>query len=136
TVILVTMVYALYYGKLLSDRRKHELKLVATNREKELLETKNNLLLNAGQSHYAKHVMNDVVARAESAGDSYTAAQVAHIGKTFDYVADVIQDGKPVVSIHRALRYFYEVVDSIRLRHGDGRVVSVQVEGEPTMQVI
>ncbi|WP_449047074.1 hypothetical protein [Parapedobacter sp.] len=137
TVIMVTAVYALYYGKLLSDRRKHELKQAATNSEMELLEVKNNQLLNAGQSHYVKRVMTDVVARAVSAGDSYTEAQVTHIAKTFDYVAEATQDGEPIVSIHRALAYFNEVVNAIRLRNGaDDRVVVVQMEGEPTMQEI
>src|SRR5690606_32477596 len=98
---------------------------------------KNNLLLNAGQSHYAKYVMNDVVTRAAKAGDHYTAAQVAHIAKTFDYVAEATQQGEPIVSLHRALVYFNEVVNAIRLRNGaDDRVVVVQMEGEPTMQVI
>lgn len=137
SVTLITAGYTFFYGRLLSERRGHELEQVATNRAKEWVEVQNQQLLNAAQSHYVRYVMNDVVARAAIAGDDYTAAQVSHIGRTFNYVADVTQQGTPVVFIHLALDYFDEVVASIRRRHGDdGRAVAVQVEGEPTMQVI
>lgn len=129
--------YYLFYRKEMIKGRVSLLEQETDQREKEMIALKNDLLLNAGQSHYARHVMADIATRAALAGDSYTHQQVTHIGKTFDYIANVVSQRIPVVTIHQALAYFDQVVASIRLRRGeDERVIEVTTVGEPTMQII
>lgn len=137
TVWIGAGLYYVFCRKEMMGKRVIALEHQTALREKELVETKNDQLLNAGQSHYAKHVMTDVATRAALAGDTYTADQVTHIGKTFDYIAGVVQQRVPLVDIHRALSYFDQVVTSIRLRRGnDERIIRITAEGEPTMQTI
>jgi len=136
TVWLGAVLYYVFYRKEVMGRRVTELEYETSRREKELVEMKNDLLMNAGQSHYARHVMTDVVARAVATGDTYTAEQVTHIGKTFDYVADIVHQQIPVAPIQKALTYFNQVVASIRLRRGGKQVIHLTMEGEPTMQTI
>lgn len=128
--------YYVFYRKEMMTRRVNELEQATAKKEKELAELKADLVLNAGQSHYARYVMNDVVARAAKAGDTYTVEQVTHIGKTFDYIADIVHQSIPIATIYPAMAYFNQVVASIRLRHDNKPVIRITTEGEPTMQTI
>lgn len=137
TIVMAGIGYGFYFGKTISDARRNELEKARIFKDKLFSDTRTLLLLHVSQSHYAKHVMSDLVAHCVSVGDRYMAEQVAHIGKTFDYVASVAQQHMPIVSIHRALDYFHQVADAIRRRRakGDGTVI-VEMLGQPTMQVI
>lgn len=137
TISMATLAYAFYLFKITGDRVRHELEREAMIREKDLANARTNTLLYAMQSHYTKYVMSDIVAHTVMNNDKYAAEQIVHISKTFEYVADIAQGDSPVVSIHRALAYFYQVVDSIRLRRGgDSRIIRIRIDGEPSMQEI
>lgn len=137
TIAMATIGYGFYLGKIRKEKTLHDLEKAAIINEKLLAESKTDVLLHASQSHYAKHVLADLVAHAVSRGDEYTAEQVAHIGKTFDYVAEAAQQDMPIVPIHRALTYFRQAADSIRLRRGEGEgTVVIKMRGDPTMQLI
>lgn len=137
TITMATLAYAFYLFKTTGDRVRHELEREAMIRKKDLANARSNLLLYALQSHYTKYVMSDIVAHTVAKGDQYTADQVVHISKTFHYVAEVAQKDSPIVSIHLALAYFHQVVDSIRMRRGgDSRIIRIRIDGEPSMQEI
>ncbi len=137
TVWIAAWLYYVFYRKEITQLRVNSLEREKSLRDKERAELKSELLLHASQSHYAKHVLANLVAHAVSKGDRYTAEQVAHIGKTFDYVAEAAQQDMPIVSIHRALAYFRQVADAIRLRRDEGEgTVIIEMQGDPTMQLI
>ncbi|SKB62893.1 hypothetical protein SAMN05660226_02343 [Parapedobacter luteus] len=136
TVFMGTLIYSFFYMLLLKSRRTHEMERAAALHEKAIATVKANQVLHSAQSHFIRHLLHDILGRAEKLNDAYIPEQINYIARTWDFIAEAMDKPIPLVHASRALKQLEEMAQSIKRRYNDRPVIQLRKSGEPREHII